>query len=53
MGISGGAYDYLKWSDPELALKLSEVLIRFLVKRLGRTTRKLFAPGAPEPPPPA
>lgn len=47
LGITGTAYDFLKWRDPRLALRLTEVLLRFLIRRLRRTTRKLFEPGDP------
>ncbi|MBI4231224.1 MAG: cyclic nucleotide-binding domain-containing protein [Planctomycetes bacterium] len=47
IGITGASYDYLRLQDPRLALKLAETLARFLVRRLRRTTAKLFSPGDP------
>lgn len=47
IGITGASYDYLRSQDPALAIKLAETLARFLVRRLRRTTAKLFSPGDP------
>lgn len=44
VGISAAAFDYLKWRNPRLALKLTDVLLRSLANRLGQTTRRLLSP---------
>ena len=42
--ISREAYDRLKETHPNVAMKLMEVMLKALAKRLGRTTRMLFSP---------
>lgn len=44
VGISGAAYEFLREDNPTLAIKLMDVLLRFLSQRLERTTKRLFSP---------
>lgn len=51
LGMTRGSYEFLKWQYPRTALRFTEILMRFLCARLGRTTRKLHAPAPMEPSP--
>ena len=42
--INRETYDRFKQNHPDVAMKLMEVMLKVLAKRLGRTTRMLFSP---------
>ena len=42
--VSRETYDQLKAQHPGVAMKLMEVMLKVLAKRLGRTTKMLFSP---------